>query len=277
MKRSVLLATAAAATTLAWLRERDARLAAERFAAASFESLLFAIDANDVDTGRHARRVTSGALVLAEAAGLGAAERRDVERVALFHDIGKISAALFDVVHDTGHDGLSKADQEAITSHPRRGAEVLAPLAPFYPHLPEGVLSHHERWDGAGYPRGLAGLDIPITARIISIVDTYDAITHVRSYKEGKSRGTALQIIRQGRGSQFDPSLVDIYLLPAVQRRIRRAEREIGASIDSGRRHTRTEPDAPDITFRWREPGAVGQTERELRPRLATRSSSPED
>ncbi len=271
------MATATAtAATLAWFRERDARQATERFAAAAFESLLFAIDANDVDTGRHARRVASGALVLAEAAGLGATERRDVERVALFHDIGKISAALFDVVHDTGRDGLSEADREAISSHPRRGAEVLAPLAPFYPHLPDGVLSHHERWDGTGYPRGLAGQDIPLAARIVSIVDSFDAITHVRSYKARKTRASAMETILRGRGSQFDPYLVDIFISPSVQRRIRRAEREIGARTDSGRRHTRTEPDAPDITFRWREPGAVGRTERELRPRLATRSSNPE-
>ncbi len=264
---------AASATTLAWRRERETRRATERFAAAAFESLLFAIDANDADTGRHVRRVASGSLVLARAAGLGAAARRDVERVALFHDIGKISAALFDIVHDGGY-GLSKADREAIASHPRRGAEVLSPLAPFHPQLPEGVLSHHERWDGSGYPRGLVGREIPLAARIVSIVDSYDAIIHTRRYKAGRSRVAAVRAIRLGRGSQFDPWLTDIFLSPAVQRRLRRAEREIGERADSGRRHIRAEPYAPDIMFRWREPGPVGRMERARRPRLATRSAS---
>lgn len=261
---------AAVVLAAAWARERDARRAAERFGAAAFESLLFAIDANDADTGRHVRRVAASALVLAEAAGLDAAARREVERVALFHDIGKIAAALFDVVHDGEHE-LSDADRRAIGSHPRRGAEVLAPLIPFYPRLGEGVLSHHERWDGRGYPRRLVGRAIPLSARIVAIADSFDAITHVRRYSAGRSHHTALEAIRNGRATQFDPTLVDIFVDPLVQRRIARAQREIGKDATPERRESRAEPRAPDVTFRWRKPGAVGASERPVRPGLAPR------
>lgn len=262
---------AAIVLAAAWARERSARRAAERFGAAAFESLLFAIDANDADTGRHVRRVAASAIVLAEAAGLDAAARRDVERVALFHDIGKIAAALFDVVHE-GEQDLSDGDRRAITSHPRRGAEVLAPLIPFYPRLGEGVLSHHERWDGGGYPRGLAGRAIPLSARIVAIADSFDAITHARSYSSGRSRHTALASILGGRATQFDPDLVDIFVRPVVQRRIARAQSEIGQDdAQPERRESRAEPRAPDVVFRWRKPGPVDAAERSGRPGLAAR------
>src|SRR4051812_19451142 len=177
------VAAATAAGALLLRNELKARQAAERIAAASLESLLKAIDANDPDTGAHVRRVASYALVLADAAGLSDHEKKSVERVALFHDIGKIHEALFDIIHD--HRKLTPAERRAILTHPQRGAEVLAPLFGFYPDLPEGVLSHHERWDGSGYPRHLRGRRIPITARVVAIVDTFDAITHRRRYRDG--------------------------------------------------------------------------------------------
>jgi putative two-component system response regulator len=126
------------------------RHALERFVAASLEMLLNAIDANDAETGAHVRRVATYALVLADAADLTEHEQRVIELVALFHDIGKIHGALFDIVHDDAT--LTPADRRAIATHPQRGATVLAPLRGSYPELPEGVLSHHERWDGGGYP-----------------------------------------------------------------------------------------------------------------------------
>ena len=244
-------AAAAAATALLIRHELKGRQAAERIAAASLESLLKAIDANDPDTGAHVRRVAAYALVLAEAAGLAEHERRSVERVALFHDIGKIHEALFDIIHDDRR--LTRSERKAIATHPRRGAEVLAPLCGFYPDLPAGVLSHHERWDGTGYPRRLKGRRIPISARVVAIADTFDAITHSRRYRGGRSAQTAADVILQGRGTQFDPELVDLFLFPPIFDRVLRTSRVV--------RHwrepipTRTgerEDDVPDITFRWR-------------------------
>src|SRR5262249_26180759 len=144
---------------------RRGQQAVERFAAAALETLLNAIEANDAETGMHVRRVAACALIIADAAGLDERAKRAVERVALFHDIGKIHEALFDIIHEPKR--LTAAERRAVATHPARGAEVLAPLAAFYPELPSGVLAHHERWDGKGYPRGLRGRRIPLEARIV--------------------------------------------------------------------------------------------------------------
>ena len=240
------------AASVLWLRERAARRAAERVGAALFEALLNAIDANDADTGRHVRRVAASAIALADAAGLDDTTQREVEHVALFHDIGKIHSALFDIVHDA-HE-LTPADRRAIATHPQRGADVLAPLVPFYPYLADGVLSHHERWDGSGYPRGLRGEAIPLTARVVAICDSFDAIVHARRYSAGQSVATGLDAIRRGRGTQFDPTLVDLFLSPAVQRCVEEENARLGrARGTGGRRRQRQEPKTPDVAFRWRQ------------------------
>ena len=231
--------------------ERVARRSAERFTAAALETLLNAIDANDHETGAHVRRGARYALTLAEAAELDDRTRLTIERVALFHDIGKIHEALFDIIHDRST--LTDAEWNAIATHPLRGAQVLAPLTSFYPDLAEGVLSHHERWDGTGYPRRLRGNRIPLSARIVAIADSFDAITHRRRYRDGRTNTEAAEMIAAGRGTQFDPDLTDLFLFPPVfamiQRemraastpRVRRGERRVGKGLH-----------APDVTFRWR-------------------------
>jgi putative nucleotidyltransferase with HDIG domain len=253
----VVAATAAAATVALTRHESDATQAAERMAAAALESLLNAIDANDAETGTHVRRVATYALILADEAGLSRAEQASIERVALFHDIGKIHEALFDIIHDGNT--LSPADRKAIATHPMLGAQVLAPLDGFYPELANGVLSHHEYWDGKGYPRGLKGNRIPLAARVVAIADTYDAITHSRRYRAGQSAEHAREAILAGRGTQFDPSWVDLFILPPVFERIVAAQREVGrwhAPVQS-RRRGREEQRVPEISFRWR-PGRRG-------------------
>src|SRR3982751_3000421 len=133
-------ATAAAAAVL--IRGEQIRRATERFAAAALETLLNAVDANDPETGAHVRRVAAYALIIGEAADLSDHECKSIERVALFHDIGKIHEALIDIVRDD--QPLSPADRRAIATHPAVGAKVLEPLSVFYPDLADGVLSHHE-------------------------------------------------------------------------------------------------------------------------------------
>jgi len=245
-------ATAAAAAVVLLRREHVTRQAIERFAAAALETLLNAIDANDADTGAHVRRVATYALILAEAADLSEHDCKSIERVALFHDIGKIHEALFDIIHDD--DKLTAAQRREIATHPARGADVLSPLLGFYPDLPDGVLSHHERWDGTGYPRGLKGRQIPLSARVVTIVDTFDAITHRRRYREGQPVDVARQVILEGRGTQFDPDLVDLFLFPPVFARVIAAERRVTRwqrPVEQ-RKGGRDEENVPDITFRWR-------------------------
>ncbi|MDQ6635359.1 MAG: HD domain-containing protein [Gemmatimonadota bacterium] len=250
-------AGAAAAAALVLRHELKGRQAAERIAAGALESLLKAIDANDPDTGAHVRRVAAYALVLADAAALSDHERRSVERVALFHDIGKIHEALFDIVHEDRKP--TPAERRAILTHPQRGADVLAPLSGFYPDLPDGVLSHHERWNGSGYPRHLKGRRIPLSARVVAIVDTFDAITHRRRYRDGSSAEKAKEVILEGRGTQFDPELVDLFVFPPVFARILETERDVARWREpvQQRRTGEDEEQVPDISFRWR-PGRSG-------------------
>jgi len=257
------LPAAAGLATLAGIlygRERRARQSAERLAGAAMETLLNAIEANDEQTGMHVRRVAAYSIVLADAIGLDDAQQHEIERVALFHDIGKIHAALFDIIHD--HTRLTPDERRAIATHPQRGADVLAPLGGIFPELPESVLSHHERWDGRGYPRGLKGRQIPFAARIVSIADTFDAVAHSRRYRAGAGFAKAAEVLAAGRGTQFDPDLVDLALLPPVLARMSRTRVAATRSKRSARtraRGTRSErrdggvaSGTPNVSFRWR-------------------------
>ncbi len=233
-------------------REHQKRTLAERLSAATFETLLNAISANDGETGAHVRRVATYALILGEAAGLDEGTLHGIERVALFHDIGKLHGALTDIFHDASK--LSPEERRAVRTHPQRGAEVLEPLSAFYPELGKGVVSHHERWDGTGYPRGLKGKRIPIHSRVVSIADSFDAITHRRRYSHARSFRDASRAIADGRATQFDPELVDLFLTPPVQSKIERAMRSahvVRKKPGISRRHGENQS-APDIPFRWR-------------------------
>jgi putative nucleotidyltransferase with HDIG domain len=234
------------------VRERQARQRAERFAAAGLEALLRAIDANDPQTGAHVRRVAEYALILADELGLESDERRTVELTALFHDVGKIDEALFDLVHDPG--SLTSAERRAIRTHPARGADVLAPIAQFHPRLAQAVLSHHERWNGRGYPRQLQGERIPLPARIVAIADTFDVVTHGRRYRGSRTADEAMRIFAEARGTQFDPALVDLLLMPPVFARFAKAmerSQRLGDCVPSRGAYSEGET-APKVRIRWR-------------------------
>jgi HD-GYP domain-containing protein (c-di-GMP phosphodiesterase class II) len=252
MRELVPVTIGAAAAGGLLYREHSARTRAERLSAATLETLLNAIDANDAITGAHVRRVATYALILGEAAGFDERTLRSIERVALFHDVGKLHEALTDIFHDPAK--LTPEERRAVMTHPQRGAEVLAPLSGFYPELAKGVAAHHERWDGSGYPRGLKGRRIPLTARAVSIADAFDAITHRRRYSHARSFEEAVKAIAEGRGTQFDPDLVDLFLSPPVLAKIEKAMRQANTPQKKrGSRRQGAPERTPDITFRWRQ------------------------
>ena len=254
MRRPLVLALGATLGVVL-VRQRKGSRRSERLAAATLETLLNAIDANDAETGAHVRRVAAYSMIIARAAGLQEPTVRSVERVALFHDVGKIHAALFDLVHDEAA-GVTSEERRLIATHPRRGADVLEPLSFFYPELPQGVLSHHERWDGSGYPRRLAGEDIPVEARVVAIADTFDAMTHHRRYRRAQRIEDAVRTVAEGSGTQFDPMLVSVFLEIEVCGRVQAlAHKNLlphRGPPDEERRH-HEEAKAPDVTFRWRD------------------------
>ncbi|HJU68889.1 MAG TPA: HD domain-containing phosphohydrolase [Gemmatimonadaceae bacterium] len=253
MRPPILLTLGAGVGALLVRQHRESQRSA-RLAAAALETLLNAIDANDAVTGAHVRRVAAYSMTLGRAADLDETTIRSIERVALFHDIGKIHEALFDIVHDDDGD-VTPDERSQIATHPQRGADVLHPLSFFYPDLSEGVLAHHERWDGSGYPRGLVAEDIPIQARVVAIADTFDAITHSRRYRPAHSFDEAVRVLAEGSGTQFDPVLVATFLSPNLLARVRRMAtrswRKQEPPPDDERRH-REEAKAPDVKFRWR-------------------------
>lgn len=262
MREIIPLSIGAAAGAYAY-NEHRGRTRAERLSAATLETLLDAIEANDAVTGAHVRRVAAYSLVLAEAAGFDERMMHSIERIALFHDIGKLHEALTDIFHD--EQKLTPEERRAVRTHPQRGAEVLSPLDPFYPDLGKGVAAHHERWDGTGYPNGLKGRRIPLAARVVSIADSFDAITHRRRYSHARSFGEAKEAIAAGRGTQFDPELVDLFLTPPVLERIENAMRDAHRPKKRQNRRSRENHRAPDITFRWR-PQAGGSRSRDRLP-----------
>ena len=237
-----------------WAWERRRRRSAERLAAAVLETLLNAIEANDHETGQHVRRVARYSMILGDGAGLGEHELRALERIALFHDIGKIHEALFDVIHDDAK--LTPVERGAIATHPLRGAEVLAPLVAFYPELGKGVIAHHERWDGSGYPRGLSDRRIPFNARIVAVADTFDVIANGRHYRRAGGAEAAAMEIACERGTQFDPDIVDLLVMPPVLEQFAHAHqshyRRRAPARSDRRSQGNPKHNVPDVRFRWR-------------------------
>jgi diguanylate cyclase (GGDEF)-like protein/putative nucleotidyltransferase with HDIG domain len=201
-------------------------------------SLATAIDAKDSYTCSHINRVQKYAVALAEAAGVVDAELEAVRTGALVHDIGKLGVP----DHILGKPGkLTRDEFERIKAHVEIGAEILAPV-PFPFPVVDVVLTHHERWDGLGYPRGLQGDAIPIGGRIIGVVDVFDALTSDRPYRKAMLENEALQILREGAGKQFDPNLVSLFeqILPRLREEIRVIEnpdrlQPLSSEVDSPR------------------------------------------
>ena len=181
------------------VRQQAQRL--ERLYLSSILSLVKALEAKDPHTRGHSDRVARYALALLERAG--GVDREALEVGGQLHDIGKIGV----------HGGLLRKDgpleideREHIEAHPVVGVEILTPLLDDRTVL-EVVRHHHERWDGAGYPDGLAGEEIPLAARIVAIADTYDAMTTARPYRAALRPEDAVREIESEAGRQFDPEL----------------------------------------------------------------------
>src|SRR6202011_3048097 len=152
-----------------------------------------AIDAKDQTAQSHIRRVQLYAAGLAKAAGLSQPEIQGVKTAALLHDIGKLAVP----EHILSKPGpLTQEEFQKIRIHPQVGAEIIAAVPFPYPVAPL-ILSHHERWDGKGYPQGLAGADIPLGARILTIVDYFDALMSERPYHKAMNLDAAVGLLRQ--------------------------------------------------------------------------------
>lgn len=188
--------------------EKKARLELEKAYFQTIAGLSKAVETRDSYTGGHAERVTRYAILVARELGLPEKEVEEIQLAALLHDIGKISMP--DSILSKGAK-LSYAEFEIMKTHPRMGAEILKNIH-FIQHLVPAVLYHHENFDGTGYPERLSGYDIPLGARIISVVDTFDAIRSSRSYRKGSPPEVAVRELDRCAGNQFDPEIVSAFI-----------------------------------------------------------------
>lgn len=171
-------------------------------------ALVSTIDAKDAYTGGHSDRVATYSRTIASQLGLSEAECEQIYMSGLLHDIGKIGVP--DAVLGKP-ERLTEEEFEQIKRHPVIGYEILKSLKPFA-YLLDGVLHHHESFDGSGYPHGLTGTHIPLMGRIIAVADSYDAMTSNRTYRQGMPVAKALQILTSGQGKQWDPQIVEALL-----------------------------------------------------------------
>ena len=176
---------------------------------ATIEALALAVDAKDQVTHGHIRRVQVYTVELAQRLGVrDARQLKAIEAAALLHDMGKLAIPEH-ILNKPGK--LTTAEFDNMKRHTDIGADLLSSVRFPYPVVPI-VRHHHENWDGTGYPTGLAGVDIPLGARILSVVDCFDALTSDRPYRPRLSTTEAFEILRERRGRMYDPIVVDAFI-----------------------------------------------------------------
>ena len=193
--------------------QKQAEEAALKAQRAAVRALGLALDMRDGETGGHTDRVVAQAMKLGRALGLASADLMALEIGAMLHDVGKISIP-DRVLLKPG--GLDAAERAMVNTHAAEGERFAAALGWLPPAALGLIRHHHERWDGQGYPDGLAGEQIPVLARLFAVVDVYDALTSRRPYKAAWLPDQAREEITRQAGTQFDPQMTDVFLKLAM-------------------------------------------------------------
>ena len=180
----------------------------ERISMQIVKTLSGAIDAKDTYTNGHSTRVAEYAREIAKHAGFSEKKQDDIYMMGLLHDVGKIGIPEAIINKPTK---LTDEEYQVIQTHPLMGAQILANITEF-PQLVTGARWHHERYDGKGYPDGIAGDEIPVEARMIAIADAYDAMSSRRSYRDVLAQDYIRGELVKGKGTQFDPVFTEVML-----------------------------------------------------------------
>jgi hypothetical protein len=180
----------------------------QRAYAATMAALCQAVETKDFYTRGHSERVSRGSGMIACQIGMRADRAEAIRFAGMLHDVGKLGVPT-KVLQKTGV--LTEEEYAAIQLHPMRGLEIVREIG-FLNEALTGIMHHHERIDGRGYPMGFAGDEIPEFARIIAVADAFDSMTSTRSYREARGIDEAVGELRRGSGTQFDPALVDAFV-----------------------------------------------------------------
>jgi hypothetical protein len=180
----------------------------QRAYSATMKALCQAVETKDYYTRGHGDRVSLGAAMIARQVSMGADRTEAIKFAGMLHDVGKLGVPT-QVLQKTGP--LTEDEYAAIQLHPMRGLEIVREIG-FLNEALAGIMHHHERIDGRGYPMGFAGHEIPEFARIIAVADAFDSMTSTRSYREAKGLNEAVDELRKGKDTQFDPLIVDAFI-----------------------------------------------------------------
>lgn len=196
------------------LRQRRQRVESNvrqlaRTYARTLKSLVYLLEHHDEETSKHCERVAANALRLGDRLGLSEVDRELLYWAAYLHDIGKLASPARMLLKEGP---LSPSEYEVMKQHATIGANTLHHISPDLAPVAEAVHAHHERWDGAGYPRGLSGEEIPLFGRILAVVDAFEAMTSDRPYRKAIPAEEAAKVLEGEAGKQFDPELVRVYL-----------------------------------------------------------------
>jgi HD-GYP domain-containing protein (c-di-GMP phosphodiesterase class II) len=180
----------------------------QRAHSATLAALCQAVETKDFYTRGHSDRVSRGASMIAREINMPPARAEAVTFAGMLHDVGKLGVPT-KVLQKEG--ALTEEEYAAIQLHPMRGLEIVGEIG-FLNEALTGIMHHHERMDGRGYPMGFAGDEIPEFAKIIAVADAFDSITSTRSYRRARSIEEAVAELKRGAGSQFDPKIVDAFI-----------------------------------------------------------------
>ena len=188
--------------------ERSQRRELARVHARTLVTFAALVAHRDQPTAFHCERVAENARTLGRLYGLSGHELNALYWAGMLHDLGKIATPAAILLKEGK---LTAEEYDAIQRHAAMGADVLLDISPRFQLIAEGVASHHERWDGSGYPAGLAGDAIPLFGRLLAVVDVFEAMTAPRPYREALPQGEVMQHLRERAGTDFDPAIVKLF------------------------------------------------------------------
>ncbi|MEU8121893.1 HD-GYP domain-containing protein [Spirillospora sp. NPDC049024] len=186
----------------------DQAYAQQQAHAATLAALCQAVETKDFYTRGHSERVSRGSVMIAQEIGMRADRVEAIRYAGMLHDVGKLGVPT-KVLQKSG--SLTEEEFAAIQLHPMRGLEIVREIG-FLDEALAGIMHHHEKMNGRGYPMGLAGDEIPEFARVISVADAFDSMTSTRSYRAARTKEEAVEELRRGMGDHFDPAMVEAFL-----------------------------------------------------------------